>query len=265
MASQQKNTVNSIAVISFYSFVNITELDILQAKVLLIAKKKYIRGTIIISKEGFNGSISGNEDQLKFLLNELIKLTSATDVNVKVNYCFLQPFSKIKVKVKEEIVALKIGKLDVTTLKGKYIDPHNWDEFISREDVILVDTRNEYEIKAGTFKGAIDSGTQTFRQFPKWVQQNAELLKGKKIAMCCTGGIRCEKSTAYMKSLGYEEVYHLKGGILQYIEDTHNKRGLWKGECFVFDDRGAVSIDLSPSEGYWVTKGHTAKSVSINK
>ncbi|MCP5378168.1 MAG: rhodanese domain-containing protein [Rickettsiaceae bacterium] len=257
---------DSVAVLSFYSFVNIPQPEILLPKILLITKKKYVRGTIILAKEGFNGSISSTtEEHLHLVIKALEELTNPTDISIKVNYCSTQPFSKIKVKLKNEIVSMKAGEIDVETLKGKYVETSDWDRFIQRSDVIVVDTRNSYEIKAGTFKGALDPHTESFREFPEWARNNTELFKNKKIAMFCTGGIRCEKSTAYMKTLGYEEVYHLKGGILQYLEDTKNENGIWEGNCFVFDDRGAVDSDLLPSEGYWVQKGQNAKSVSRNK
>ena len=255
----------NIAVLSFYSFVNIENIDILQPKILLAAKRKYIYGTVIFAKEGFNGSISGQEKNLHWLISEIRKLTGARDISVKVNYCSKQPFSKIKVKLKKEIVALKSGELDVENLKGEYIDSKDWNDFIKRNDVITIDTRNDYEVKVGTFEGAIDPKTSSFSEFPQWTENNMHLFKGKKVAMFCTGGIRCEKSTALLKDMGVKEVYHLNGGILQYLEDTKNKSGVWKGECFVFDDRGAVSSDLSPSEGFWVQEGQTAKSVSANK
>lgn len=244
----------SIAVLSFYSFTNIEELEILLPKILLVGKKKYIKGTILIAKEGFNGSISGTSENVKFLVDEIIKITQAKEINVKINYCDLHPFQKLKVKIKKEIIAMATPDLDVTNLKGEYIDPKDWDNFINKDDVILVDTRNHYEIEAGTFKGAIDPMTETFKEFPDWVENNKKLLKGKKIAMYCTGGIRCEKSTAYLKKLGYEEVYHLRGGILQYLEDTKNQNGVWKGECFVFDDRRGLTSDLTPAEGYWLER-----------
>ncbi|MCP5362403.1 MAG: rhodanese domain-containing protein [Rickettsiaceae bacterium] len=257
---------DSVAVLSFYSFVNIPQPEILLPKILLITKKKYVRGTIILAKEGFNGSISSTtEEHLHLVIKALEELTNPTDISIKVNYCSTQPFSKIKVKLKNEIVSMKAGEIDVESLKGKYVETSDWDRFIQRSDVIVVDTRNSYEIKAGTFKGALDPHTESFREFPEWARNNTELFKNKKIAMFCTGGIRCEKSTAYMKALGYEEVYHLKGGILQYLEDTKNENGVWEGNCFVFDDRGAVDSDLLPSEGYWVQKGQNAKSVSRNK
>ena len=229
-----------IAILSFYSFVHIENPDILLPQILNIGKRKMIKGTILLANEGFNGSITGDEAVVKFVANEVTRLTEAQDVNIKINYSDTDPFHKLKVKLKPEIVALKAGRLDVETLKGEYVDPKDWDEFISQDDVIVIDTRNDYEVEVGTFKNAINPNTETFREFPAWVERNKNLLQDKKIAMYCTGGIRCEKSTSYLKAQGYNDVYHLKGGILQYLEDTKNSRGFWQGECFVFDDRIAV-------------------------
>jgi len=256
---------NKIAIVSFYSFTNIQDIEKLQPQILQIAKRKYVKGTVLVAHEGFNGSISGPEENVRFVVNEIKNLTNAEDVSIKINYYRKQPFSKVKVKLKKEIVALKFGDLDIENLKGDYIDSKDWDEFIRRDDVVTVDTRNNYEVKVGTFEGAINPDTENFSDFPKWTKNNLEMLKGKKVAMFCTGGIRCEKSTALLKNHGIKDVYHLNGGILQYLEDTKNINGTWKGECFVFDDRGAVSSDLSPSEGFWVEDGQTAKSVSMNK
>lgn len=256
---------NKIAVLSFYSFTNIEDPAILLPKILLVTKKKYVRGTVLIALEGFNGSISGSEENVIFVVEEIRKMTGAQDISIKINYCDEQPFSRIKVKIKEEIVALKFGELDVEKLKGEYVETSDWDDFIRRSDVITIDTRNDYEVKVGTFEGAVDPKTKTFREFPEWAITHMDLLKDKKVAMYCTGGIRCEKSTALLRKLGVEKVYHLKGGILQYLEDTKNISGAWQGECFVFDDRGAVSPSLSPSDGFWVGNGQTAKSVSYNK
>jgi UPF0176 protein len=262
---ENQNNEYSVAVLSFYSFVNLPEPEKILPKILLIAKKKCIKGTITIAQEGFNGSISGEEANLHLLVEKLRNLTNPKDINIKVNYCAKQPFTKIKVKLKDEIVSMRSGSIDVENLKGEYIEASDWDQFIKESDVVVVDTRNSYEVKAGSFKKAIDPHTENFRDFSEWAKSNKELFENKKIAMFCTGGIRCEKSTAYMKTLGYEKLYHLKGGILQYLEDTKNKNGVWEGDCFVFDDRGAVNCDLLPTEGYWVQKGQTAKSVSINK
>lgn len=242
---------NKTAIVSFYSFVKIQNTERLLPQLLLIGKKKLLKGTILLAHEGFNGSVAGSNDDVMLLVNELIRLTSAVDVSVKVNYATQCPFQKFKVKLKPEIIAMNVPDLDIN-LKGEYVLPCDWDAFINKEDVITIDTRNEYEVAVGTFKGAINPNTDTFKTFPDWVKNNKDLLSGKKIAMYCTGGIRCEKSTAYLKMLGFNEVYHLKGGILQYLEDTQNKHNIWQGECFVFDDRRAVADDLSPAEGYWL-------------
>lgn len=244
----------TIAVVSFYSFTNIQEIESLLPRILYLGKKKKIRGTILLALEGFNGTISGNEEDTKWLVDEIVKFTLAAEVNIKINYCDQHPFQKLKVKLKTEIVAMAVPSLEIQKFKGQYIEPQHWDQFISQNNVVVVDTRNEYETRIGTFKGAVDPGTETFKQFPHWVEQNQELLAGKKIAMFCTGGIRCEKSTAYLKTLGFNDVYHLKGGILQYLEETKNRNNLWQGECFVFDDRRAVAHDLTPANGYWLER-----------
>jgi UPF0176 protein len=238
--------MEKVAILSFYSFVNIQNMDILQPQILHLCTKKMLKGTILLAKEGFNATISGSYEATADVLSKIIELTSAKDVMKKYNYADEQPFSKMKVKLKPEIIGMGVGEMDIENLKGDYIKSEDWDAFISRDDVVVVDTRNDYEISVGTFEGAVDPRTSTFKQFPRWVEENKSLFDGKKIAMYCTGGVRCEKSTAYMKSLGYNDVYHLEGGILQYLEDTNNKNKKWIGGCFVFDDRVAVDDCLLP-------------------
>jgi UPF0176 protein len=238
--------MEKVAILSFYSFVNIADISVLQPQILHICMKKMVKGTILLAKEGVNATISGSYEATSEVLEKIIDLTSAKDVMKKYNYADVHPFSKMKVKLKPEIIGMGVGDLDVENLKGDYVKPEDWDEFISRDDVVLIDTRNDYEISVGTFEKAINPDTATFKQFPQWAQENKDLFEGKKIAMYCTGGVRCEKSTAYMKSLGYNEVYHLEGGILQYFEDTNNKNKKWVGDCFVFDDRVAVDAVLTP-------------------
>lgn len=235
-----------ISILSFYSFVNICEKDILLSKILLISKKKFVKGTILLATEGFNGSICGSAENVKLVLDNLIELTGATDINVKENFSNTMPFDKMKVKLKKEIVTLGIEDIDPKHFKGTYIETKDWDEFIRKEEVILIDTRNDYEVEIGSFEGAVNPSTETFRELPKWISENIDNLKNKKVAMYCTGGIRCEKSTALLRKLGHSEVYHLKGGILQYLEDTKNVNNLWKGNCFVFDNRMSVDINLNP-------------------
>ena len=237
---------DNIAIMNFYSFVKISEPELLIPRILLLGMKKRLKGTILLAQEGFNGGISGREEDINLLIAKIIEYTGAKDIINKTNYSSNHVFSKLKVKLKKEIVSMGVHNLNITELKGDYIEPKDWDQFITRDDVVLVDTRNDYEVEIGTFEKALNPNTYSFKEFPKWADQNKDLLKNKKIAMCCTGGIRCEKSTAYLKTLGYDEVYHLKGGILQYLEDTQNINKLWKGECFVFDDRNEVDENLRP-------------------
>lgn len=209
---------------------------------------------MLIAQEGFNGTISGQKDSVQSLLEEIIKLTNAKAINSKMNFCQSHPFHKLKVKLKKEIIAMDVGQVDIENLKGRYIEANDWDDFVQEEDVLLIDTRNDYEIAVGTFKDAINPKISTFKQLPGWLKENKQLLDQKKIAMYCTGGIRCEKSTAFLKQLGFNDVYQLKGGILQYLADANNQNNYWQGECFVFDDRRAVANDLSPAEGYWLER-----------
>jgi UPF0176 protein len=237
--------MEKLTIWNFYCFVPISAPEMLLAKLLLIAKKKQIKGTILLSKEGFNGSISAKQQDADLLFSEIVNLTNAKEVNLKINACSLAAFSKFKIKIKKEIVTMGVDGLDVLTLKGEYIEPKKWDEFMAQDEVVLLDTRNDYEVELGTFRNAINPKIKNFRDFPNWLEQNSNVLKNKKVAMFCTGGIRCEKSTAYLKTLGHDEVYHLEGGILQYLSDTKNKGANWQGDCFVFDDRRHVDQELN--------------------
>lgn len=237
---------DQIAVASFYSFVNIEEPGIIMPKVILASKRNLLKGTVLVANEGFNGSLSGPEEKVMKVLDYIKEITSAREVIWKINYCEENPFSRLKVKLKKEIVTIGIKDLDVNSLKGKYIETHEWDKAIAEDNTIIIDTRNDYEVEIGTFSGSLNPNTKTFREFPNWAQNHEAELKDKKILMFCTGGVRCEKSTALLKSMGHDEVYHLKGGILQYLEDTGNKNNMWKGECFVFDERDVVDDHLKP-------------------
>lgn len=256
---------------SFYSFIKIQDPKQIIDKIKWKCKKEDVNGTILLAKEGFNGSLCAShkgtvQDILSFVIklchdnlavddtyseDEFNRLSKLSCLSLKYNHADKKPLYKLKIKEKPEIVSLGVGDIDVAALKGEYIKPSDWDEFIARKDVVLIDTRNDYEIEMGSFKSAVNPKTETFKQFPDWAAQNADMLKGKKIAMCCTGGIRCEKSTAFMKQLGYNDVYHLEGGILQYLEEVKHNDMTWEGDCFVFDDRVAVDKSLKPSEGKW--------------
>ncbi len=253
-----------VAILSFYSFIKIVNIELIQQRILFFAKKKYIKGTITIAQEGINGSISGQENNLRLLLNQIIQLLDLKVYNIHINYSIKDPFSRIKVKLKPEIIALKLkSPLNMVKYKGQYIEPKEWDNFLNQDNIMLIDTRNSYEINLGTFKNSINPKTSSFREIATWIEKNLTILKKKKVVMFCTGGIRCEKSTSYLKSLGHSEVFQLKGGILQYLKETANKTQKWVGECFVFDDRGAVSANLEPIPRFWVQKGNTAKNMSI--
>ncbi|KAF8818643.1 oxygen-dependent tRNA uridine(34) hydroxylase TrhO [Rickettsia endosymbiont of Cardiosporidium cionae] len=231
-----------IAILNFYSFTKIQDKDYLLYKILFQAKKKYIRGTVIISDEGFNGTISGEEKAIKLLLSDIIKISNTDNINTKLSFSNLHPFDKIKVKIKSEIVKLNVGYIDVAKHAATYIHSENWDNFINSEDVILIDTRNHYETKLGHFRKAIHPNTDSFRDFVYWLKSNKSLLSGnKKIAMYCTGGIRCEKATAYMKTAGYTQLFQLKGGILEYLANQSIEHKNWRGECFVFDSRVSIT------------------------
>ena len=187
---------------------------------------------------------SGSDSSINQVLDYLNADKRLEDLDYKFSYSETIPFKRLKVKLKKEIVTLGIADLDPTYSVGTYVKARNWNELISDPEVVLIDTRNNYEFEIGSFKGAINPNTETFRQFPSYTQNNLEQYRNKKIAMFCTGGIRCEKSTAYLKLKGFKNVYHLQGGILKYLEEVEEEESLWEGECFVFDDRVAVKHNL---------------------
>ena len=196
-------------------------------------------GTLIVAHEGINGTVAGDRHAIDTLQQFLLS-QGFNAMEYKESTSTDKPFRKMKIKLKPEIVTLGV-EVKPRDLVGHYLDPKEWNELIARDDVILIDTRNDYEFKAGTFKGAIDPKTESFREFPEYVKKNLEQHKDKKIAMFCTGGIRCEKSTSLLLQEGFDEVYHLKGGVLKYLEETPADESLWEGECFVFDGRTAVT------------------------
>lgn len=230
-------------VTAFYHFINLPSFEEMKMPLLEFCKSQDLKGTILLASEGINSTISGSRQAIDALYKYIHDQIGIKNLIYKESKHDTQPFQKMKVSLKKEIVALGVENLNVEGLKGKYITPQDWDEFIAQKDVLLIDTRNRYETLIGTFNNAIDPQTPNFRQFPKWVADNmANVDKDTKIAMFCTGGIRCEKSTAYMKSVGFNNVYHLEGGILKYFEDT--KAQEWNGSCFVFDDRVALNKSL---------------------
>jgi len=204
-----------------------------------------VKGTLLIAHEGINGTIAGSQMGIDRVLNYLQSIPELGELDHKVAYHDDMPFYRTKVKLKKEIVTMGIDDIDPRTDAGQYITPQNWNALISDPEVLVIDTRNAYEVQIGSFKNAINPKTNTFREFPDYVKANLNKNKHKKVAMFCTGGIRCEKSTAYLKQQGFDEVYHLQGGILKYLEEVPEEASMWQGECFVFDNRVAVDHDLN--------------------
>ena len=209
-----------------------------------------VTGTILIGKEGLNGTISASIKDMKRAISIIKSIKGFDDINIKYSKSKIKPFIRLKVKTKEEIVTIGDKKLDPSINSGIYVEPKDWNSFIAKDDVLLIDTRNNYEYSIGTFKNSINPRTNNFREFPNWVKNQKfsnKDKKTKKVAMFCTGGIRCEKATSYMKKEGFKNVFHLKGGVLKYFEDITTDQSKWIGECFVFDDR--VSLDHNLDEG----------------
>lgn len=236
-------------VCALYKFVEIKDFVELRQPLLDEMTDKEICGTLLLAREGINGTVAGSPENIDALLAWLNKDERLNPIETKQSYTEEKPFKRTKVKLKKEIVTMGVEDIDPNKSVGTYVQAKDWNELIQSPDVVLVDTRNEYEYEVGTFKDAVNPHTESFREFPDYVKENLDPNKHKRVAMFCTGGIRCEKSTAYMKQQGFEEVYHLKGGILQYLEDVPKEESLWEGECFVFDDRVTVNHDLEPG-GY---------------
>ncbi|MBP0439285.1 rhodanese-related sulfurtransferase [Tianweitania sediminis] len=234
-----------IRVAALYRFARLEDLPALQQDILAICRRNGIVGTLLLAFEGINGTIAGQPDKLDEALDQICRRSGLGDLELKFSGAASLPFRRLKVKVKREIVTMAKPDLDPRLSAGTYVSPGEWNALISDPETIVIDTRNDYEVRLGTFAGAVDPNTTTFSEFPAWVEAHREDLAGRKIAMFCTGGIRCEKATAYVREAGFESVFHLKGGILQYLEDVPADRSLWQGECFVFDDRVAVGHGLS--------------------
>ena len=238
-------------VTTFYKIfsLSLADAEMLREKIRSYMQDLNIKGTILLgANEGINATISGPRDAINQFYQFVNGVNIIADIEFKESFCDFIPFEKIKVKIKKEIVTLKSDKdFDFTGTKGKYIAPDNWDEFIARDDVIVIDSRNDYEYHVGTFNNAINPNIENFRDIAAWLEQNKELYKDKKIATFCTGGIRCEKLTAMMSQADKNlEVYHLQGGILGYFMKTGNENKKWNGHCFVFDNRIAIDDKLQP-------------------
>ena len=234
----------AVVVCALYKFVTLDNYQELRSPLHNEMEKLDVRGTLLLANEGINGTIAGTEQGVKALLAWLKTDPRLTEIDYKLSFTDVMPFNRTKVKLKKEIVTMGVEGIDPKQVVGTYVDPLDWNALISDPEVLLIDTRNDYEYSVGTFKNAINPNTESFREFPDYIQNNLDPKQHKKVAMFCTGGIRCEKSTAYLKEQGFEAVYHLKGGILKYLEVVPEAQTLWQGECFVFDDRVTVNHKL---------------------
>jgi UPF0176 protein len=237
-----------IVVCAMYKFVTLENFEDIRQPLLDVMEANEVRGTLLIAQEGINGTVAGTREGIDALLAWLATDERLSNIVFKESYDETMPFYRTKVKLKKEIVTMGVEGIDPKQVVGTYVKPKDWNALISDPDVVLVDTRNDYEYQIGTFEGAVNPNTETFRQFPQYVKENMDPTKHKKVAMFCTGGIRCEKSTAYMKEQGFDEVYHLEGGILKYLEEVPKAETMWEGECFVFDNRVAVNHDLEKGQ-----------------
>jgi UPF0176 protein len=233
-----------IVVCALYKFVTLENFQTLRRPLHDVMEANHVRGTLLLAHEGINGTIAGPRAAIDNVLGWLRSDPRLSDIDHKESFTDNLPFNRTKVKLKKEIVTMGVEGIDPKRVVGTYVNPVDWNHLISDPDVILIDTRNNYEFKVGTFKNAINPNTESFREFPRFVKENLHPEKHKKVAMFCTGGIRCEKSTAFLKEQGFDEVYHLKGGILKYLEEVPPQETLWEGECFVFDERVTVNLQL---------------------
>ena len=239
-------------VAAFYNFISIIDEEILLIKEELtnLATNQKIKGTILLASEGVNGTICGTENAIVQFIETLEKLLKVSDINVKYSWSEKQAFRRFKARKKKEIVTIGLKEINPTKSVGKYIKAGEWNQFLEDPDSVVIDTRNEYEIKIGNFTGALNPQTSSFREFPAWVQKHLKPLieenPSLKIGMYCTGGIRCEKATSYLIEEGFSDVHHLEGGILKYLEDVSSENSLWNGECFVFDQRVSLDHELLP-------------------
>ncbi len=239
---------SQIVVCALYKFVTLEKFQDLRQPLLKVMEHNNIRGTLLLASEGINGTVASSRKGIDALITWFEKDDRLQHIVTKESLEAENPFYRTKVKLKKEIVTMGVEGIDPKQVVGTYVKPQDWNALISDPDVVLVDTRNDYEVKVGTFEGALNPDTTTFREFPQYVSDNLDPSTNKKVAMFCTGGIRCEKSTAYLKEQGFEEVYHLEGGILKYLEEVPEEDTMWQGECFVFDNRVTVNHQLEKGQ-----------------
>lgn len=233
-----------IVVCALYKFVTLENYQAMRQPIHDVMEKNHVRGTLLLANEGINGTIAGSRHAIDTVITWLKSDPRLIELECKESITSVIPFNRTRVKLKKEIVTMGIEGIDPKQVVGTYVNAQEWNSLIDDPEVLVIDTRNDYEFQVGTFKNAINPNTQSFREFPQYVKENLDSDKHKKVAMFCTGGIRCEKSTAFLKQQGFDEVYHLKGGILKYLEEMPIESTLWEGECFVFDERVTVNHQL---------------------
>ncbi|MCK0151505.1 rhodanese-related sulfurtransferase [Marivita sp. S6314] len=231
-------------VCALYHFTRFDDPSRLRDPLLAVCRENEITGTLLLAQEGINGTVAGSAAGIDRLLTYLRALPGCADLEWKLSTASMRPFHRMKVRLKKEIVTMGVPDVDPRAKVGHYVQPQDWNALIQSPDVAVIDTRNDYEVAIGTFDGAVDPQTASFREFPEWWEKNKDRFHNKRIAMFCTGGIRCEKSTNYLLSQGVEDVYHLKGGILKYLEEVPQDESAWNGDCFVFDARVSVGHGL---------------------
>ncbi len=233
---------------ALYQFVSLTDCNDMRAPLYEVCRQHDVFGTLLLANEGINGTIAGLPEDIHAVLSYLRADPRLANLEHKESWADERTFYRMKVKVKREIVTMGLPEVDPNVMVGTYVKPEDWNELISDPNVLVLDTRNDYEVQIGSFAGAVDPNTTTFREFPEFVSGNLDPTKHRKVAMFCTGGIRCEKASSYLKMQGFDEVYHLQGGILKYLEVVPPEESMWEGECFVFDQRVAVTHGLGVSE-----------------
>lgn len=240
---------NRTIVAALYKFTRLPDHEAVRGPLLDACIAAQVKGTLLLASEGINGTVAGSRAGIDSVLSYIQNDIGLRDLEHKESFAQGNPFYRMKVRLKKEIVTMGVDNIDPNRSVGTYVDPKDWNELITDPDVVVIDTRNDYEVGIGSFKNAIDPKTETFRDFPAWFENQSDLqpeaLKGKKVAMFCTGGIRCEKATAFVKQNGIDDVFHLKGGILKYLETVPERESLWEGECFVFDQRVSVKHGLA--------------------
>ena len=241
--------MTKVIVAALYHFTKFSDYKKLQDPLRKICNSEGIKGSLLIAYEGINATISGSRSGIDAVLKHIRSMPGCSDLEHKESFASEIPFKRMKVKLKKEIVTMGQPHIDPTLNVGNYIEPSDWNNLISQDDVIVIDTRNDYEVAIGSFDGAIDPETKSFGEFPEWWEENRSKYQDKRVAMFCTGGIRCEKSTNFLLNEGVKDVYHLKGGILKYLEEVPEKNSKWNGECFVFDSR--VSVKHGLEEGIY--------------